>query len=293
MKYTIKNFIKDFPDDKTCLAFIFKNRYPNGLTCPKCEKTSFHPVEGRKSYACSCGYQTYPTEGTIFHKSPTPLTLWFHAIFLMSQSKNGVAAKELERQLGVTYKTAWRMAKQIRMLMGQNPDPLDGNEIIEADEAYIGGVRKGKRGRGAAGKTPVFGVVERQGEIKTQVVKDVKQATIIPLFSNMVPAQAVIVTDESNIYNKVTKLGHLHETINHGNGQYGRGDVHTNTIEGFWSQFKRSVHGTFHAVSPKYLQTYLDEFSFRYNHRKSSQSLPVLMFSRVGTLLPKDEKIAS
>ena len=111
--------------------------------------------------------------------------------------------------------------------------------------------------------------------------------------SNMVPAQAVVVTDESNIYNKVTKLGHLHETINHGNGQYGRGDVHTNTIEGFWSQFKRSVHGTFHAVSPKYLQSYLDEFSFRYNHRKSSQSLPVLMFSRVGTLLPKDEKIAS
>lgn len=161
MKYTIKNFVKNFPDDKTCLAFIFKSRYPNGLACPKCEKTSFHPVKGRKSYACSCGYQTYPTEGTIFHKSPTPLTLWFHAIFLMSQSKNGIAAKELERQLGVTYKTAWRMAKQIRMLFGQNPDTLDG-----------------------------------------------------------------------------------------------------------------------------------DEFSFRYNRRKSSRSLPVLMFSRVGTLLPKDEKIA-
>jgi transposase-like protein len=185
------------------------------------------------------------------------------------------------------------MAKQIRMLMGQDPDPLDGNEIIEADEAYIGGVRKGKRGRGAAGKTPVFGVVERQGEIKTQVVKDVKQDTVIPLFTKIVPPQAVIVTDESNLYNKVTKLGHLHETINHGKGHYGRGDVHTNTIEGFWSQFKRSVHGTFHAVSPKYLQLYLDEFSFRYNHRKSDQSLPSLMFSKVGTLLPKDEKIAS
>lgn len=121
MKYSIKNFRQDFPDDKTCLAFIFKNRYPNGLTCPKCERTSFVPVEGRRSYACACGYQVYPTEGTIFHKSPTPLTLWFHAIFLMSQSKNGVAAKELERQLGVTYKCAWRMAKQIRLLMGQGP----------------------------------------------------------------------------------------------------------------------------------------------------------------------------
>lgn len=119
MKYSIKNFRQDFPDDKTCLAFIFKNRYPKGLTCPKCERNAFVPVEGRRSYACACGYQVYPTEGTIFHKSPTPLTLWFHAIFLMSQSKNGVAAKELERQLGVTYKCAWRMAKQIRLLMGQ------------------------------------------------------------------------------------------------------------------------------------------------------------------------------
>ena len=121
MKYSIKNFRQDFPDDKTCLAFIFKNRYPKGLACPKCDRTSFVPVEGRRSYACACGYQVYPTEGTIFHKSPTPLTLWFHAIFLMSQSKNGVAAKELERQLGVTYKCAWRMAKQIRLLMGQGP----------------------------------------------------------------------------------------------------------------------------------------------------------------------------
>lgn len=146
MKYSIKNFRQDFPDDKTCLAFIFKHRYPKGLTCPKCNRTSFVPVEGRRSYACACGYQVYPTEGTIFHKSPTPLTLWFHAIFLMSQSKNGVAAKELERQLNVTYKCAWRMAKQIRLLMGQGPGPLGGLEIIEADETYVGGVRRGKRG---------------------------------------------------------------------------------------------------------------------------------------------------
>lgn len=132
MKYSIKNFRQDFPDDKTCLAFVFKNRYPRGLACPKCERNTFVPVEGRRSYACACGYQVYPTEGTIFHKSPTPLTLWFHAIFLMSQSKNGVAAKELERQLGVTYKCAWRMAKQIRLLMGQGPGPLGGLEIIEA-----------------------------------------------------------------------------------------------------------------------------------------------------------------
>lgn len=178
MKYTIKDFRADFPNDKTCLDFIFNNRYPKGLSCPKCDKSAFHAVEGRRSYACACGFQVYPTEGTIFHKSPTPLTLWFHAIFLMSQSKNGVAAKELQRHLGVTYKCAWRIAKQIRLLMSPDGGPLGGLEIIEADETYVGGVRRGKRGRGAEGKTPVFGVVERKGHVKTQVVPNVRMVTL-------------------------------------------------------------------------------------------------------------------
>ena len=156
MKYTIKNLKADFPNDDACLDFIFKNRWPKGLTCPNCESKDFYHVKGRKSYACKCGYQVSPTEGTIFHKSSTPLTLWFHAIFLMSQSKNGVAAKELERQLGVTYKCAWRTARQIRLLMTDDDGPLGDNEIVELDETYVGGKAKGKRGRGAAKKTPAL-----------------------------------------------------------------------------------------------------------------------------------------
>lgn len=287
MKYTIKNLRSDFPNDKACLDFIFKNRWPKGLTCPNCEKKDFYPVKGRKSYACKCGYQVSPTEGTIFHKSSTPLTLWFHAIFLMSQSKNGVAAKELERQLGVTYKCAWRMAKQIRLLMTDDDSPLGGNEIVELDETYVGGKAKGKRGRGAAKKTPVFGAVERSGKLKTKVVLNVRKLTLMPLIKDMVEDNSVIVTDESNSYNDVKKLGYLHESINHSNGQYVDGDVHTNTIEGFWSQFKRSVHGTYHSVSRKHLQLYLDEFSFRYSHRKSDVALPVLIFSKVGQTFSK------
>lgn len=282
MKYTIKNLRSDFPNDEVCLDFIFKNRWPKGLTCPNCEKKDFYQVKGRKSYACKCGYQVSPTEGTIFHKSSTPLTLWFHAIFLMSQSKNGVAAKELERQLGVTYKCAWRMAKQIRLLMTDDDGPLGGNEIVELDETYVGGKAKGKRGRGAAKKTPVFGAVERDGKIKTKVVLNVRKLTLMPLIKDMVANNSVIVTDESNSYNDVKKIGHLHESINHSKGQYVDGDVHTNTIEGFWSQFKRSVNGTYHSVSRKHLQLYLDEFSFRYSHRKSDVALPVLIFSKVG-----------
>ena len=281
MKYTIKNFHNDFPSDRACLAHIFKKRYPNGLKCPKCAGNVCYAVENRRSYACACGYQTHPTEGTIFHKSTTPLTLWFHAIFLMSQSKNGVAAKELERHLGVTYKCAWRIAKQIRKLMSQDTDPLGGDDVVEADETYVGGVRRGgKRGRGAAGKTPVFGMVERKGRVKTKTVPNCKQVTLMPLLQGMVKPGSIITTDESNSYNKVQALGHLHETVCHGKGEYVRGEVHTNTIESFWSQFKRSVHGTFHAVSPKHLQTYLDEFSFRYNHRGAL--MPVVMFARVG-----------
>jgi len=278
MRYTIKQFKIQFPTDEACLAHIFNQRFPDGCKCLKCGKDAFHPIKNRRSYACSCGYQVYPTEGTIFHKSSTSLVLWFYAIFLMAQSKNGVSAKELERHLGVTYKTAWRMAKQIRKLMSDNAEPFDGE--VEADETYVGGKRRGKRGRGAAGKTPVFGAVERKGKIKTRTVKNVKMVTLMPLVQAMVPPNSVITTDESNSYNKVRSIGHLHETVQHGKGQYVQGDVHTNTIESFWSQFKRSVHGTFHAVSPKYLQTYLDEFSFRYNHRGAL--IPAVMFSRVG-----------
>jgi len=287
MKYTIKNLKNDFPNDDACLDFIFKNRWPKGLTCPNCEKKDFYHVKGRKSYACKCGYQVSPTEGTIFHKSSTPLTLWFHAIFLMSQSKNGVAAKELERQLGVTYKYAWRMAQQIRLLMSDDDGPLGDNEIVELDETYVGGKAKGKRGRGAANKTPVFGAVERNGKLKTKVVLNVRKLTLMPLIKDMVADNSVIVTDESNSYNDVKKVGHLHESINHSKGQYVDGDVHTNTIEGFWSQFKRSVHGTYHSVSRKHLQLYLDEFSFRYSHRKSDNALPVLIFSKVGQTFSK------
>ncbi len=282
MKYTIKDFREQFPDDKSCLAYLYKVRFPRGAECVKCDhKACFYPIEKRRAYVCSwCGNQIYPTAGTIFHKSPTSLVSWFHAIFLMSQSKNGVAAMEIQRHIGVTYKCAWRIAKQIRLLMKQGTDPLGG--MIEADETYVGGKRHGKRGRGAEGKTIVFGVVEREGGIKTKVVEDTKASTIIPMLQAMSQVGSILSTDESNIYNKVRSLDFIHETVKHSAKEYVRGGVHTNTIEGFWSQFKRSVNGTFHAVSPKYLQSYLDEFCFRYDHRHDEVPLPAVLFSMAG-----------
>ncbi len=275
-KFTIKQFEAKFPDDAACLEYIFQKRFGNLEICPHCnKKTKFYRVSGRKCYACPfCSYQLHPLADTIFHKSSTSLKNWFLAMYLFSNSKNGVSAKELERHLGVTYKTAWRMAKQIRQLFADQDqdDKLLGN-IVEADETYVGGTRRGKRGRGAEGKTPVIGVVERGGEVKAIVCTDTKAATVIPFICENVELGSQMMTDEYGSYKRISLNGFKHKTVNHGSKQYVIGDVHTNTIEGFWSQLKRSVNGTYHSVSPKYLQNYVDEFAYRYNHRQRREHL--------------------
>lgn len=269
MKYTLMDFQKEFPDDRACLDFILKLKYPHGTQCPECAKRNcLHPVEGRRAYSCAwCAHQVYPTAGTVFHKSPTSPSKWFFAIFLMAQSRNGVAAKEIERQVGVTYKCAWRMAHQIRLLMADGNDPLRG--IVEADETYVGGIRKGKRGRGAAGKTAVVGLVARQGDVRAKVVEKVNGETVLGNIQANVAPDATVYSDELNVYKRLAKLGFTHDTVAHGIGEFARGSVHTNSIEGFWSQVKRSISGTHHSVSKKWLQNYVNEFSFRYNRRRA------------------------
>ncbi len=200
----------------------------------------------------------------------------------MTASKNGVSAKELERELEVTYKTAWRIAKELRSLMGQFPGVFDG--IVEADETYIGGIRPGKRGRGAGGKTPVVGIVKRQGDVYAKVTGDCKAKTVMPLIRENVQIGTKLMTDKFPSYRKAKMMGYKHETIDHGIGEYARGKVHTNNIEGFWSQMKRSIDGTYHSVSPKHLQAYVDEFAWRYNLRSSAMPLFPLLLSQVGAL---------
>src|SRR5580693_1115047 len=215
MKYTLSEFRAQFPDDRACLDFLFKVRWPNGGTCGECgKKKCFHPIVKRRSYSCAwCGWQLYPTAGTIFHKSSTSLVSWFFAMFLMSTSRNGVAALELQRQIGVTYKTAWRMAHQIRKLMSDDGGKLKG--IVEADETYIGGVRPGKRGHGAAGKTAVVGVVERGGPVKAKVVAKVTTTNVFGTVQRNVENGAVLHTDESPVYNYAAGFGFKHHVVNH------------------------------------------------------------------------------
>lgn len=268
MKYTIKDLNKQFPEDKACLAYIFQRRYPNGAKCSGCNrKDTFYPVTGRRSYACSfCGFQIYPTAGSIFHKSRTSLKSWFFAIFLMSQSKNGVSAKELQRHLGVTYKTAFRMMKQIRILMAQSPETMLSG-TVEADETWVGGVRR--MTCRAENKTIVIGAVERKGRVVAKVIDRRAYSTVVPLVRSHVKIGAKLMTDSDLSFRKAGQF-YDHKAVNHQKKEYVRGDVYTNTIEGFWSQLKRSVSGTYHFVSRKHLQGYVDEFAWRYNYRASS-----------------------
>lgn len=274
--YSFQEFQQDYPNDDVCLDTIFKNTYGETTLCPKCGivDSKFYKLANRKAYSCvNCRYQIHPLAGTIFHKSDTPLTKWFYALYMYSVSKNGVSAKELERALGVTYKCAYRINKKIRDLMRQNADKLTG--IIEADETYIGGTRKKwQQASPWDNKTAVIGMTERGGQAKARV-GFADATTAVPLLTRYVEAGSVIHTDESRIYTRV-KRTFDHKSVNHSVKQYVSGDVHTNSIEGFWGQLKRSLHGTYHAVSPLYLQSYVDQFVFFYNHR-DVLTFPILL----------------
>ena len=278
LRYTIDSFNAQFPDDAACLDWLKEQFYPGGVgPCEKCQKDrKHHKVTGRPAYACDyCGSMISPMAGTIFEKTTTPLRKWFYAMYLMSATRCGISAKQIQRETGVTYKTAWRMFKQIRTLMSEDIS-LEGDHI-EMDEAYLGGLdknrhfskRKGDAGRAANGKQPVFGMVERGGRVVARVTPDVKAKTILPIVAERVLPESVIFTDDYPIYDGVVGMGngYTHNRINHSAKVYVMGDVHTNTIEGFWSLLKRGIGGVYHAVSTKYLQTYCDEYSYRYNRR--------------------------
>lgn len=282
-KFTLKDFNTQFPDDNACLEWLKNYLYPNGILCENCQKvTKHHRDAKRPSYSCDlCGNHVHPTADTIYHKSPTPLRSWFYAVFLMSTTRTGISAKQLQRELGVTYKTAWRMFTKIREMMNEGHASLFG--AVEADETYIGGKRPGRRGRGAAGKTVVFGMVERGGKAYTEVTPDVKAKTILPIIQEHIPAapNTTIYTDELHSYDRLGKLGYAHETVQHAAKQYVNGSAHVNNVESLWSNTKRGIDGVHHSVSPKYLQHYLDSYTFRFNHRNDKQPMFVAILRQV------------
>lgn len=274
---TLKQFQNRFPDDDACLEHLKQVRYGEKHKCKSCGKqATYYRVSTRRSYSCEhCGNQIYPTAGTPFENTRTPLTDWFHVMFMFTKSRNGVSAKEVQRTIGVTYKTAWRMCNLIRQYMGyvDGDPPVGGTHsfsgVVEMDEAFIGGKDK----QGQDDKAIVLGIVERgrnghEGEVVARHIPTRKERDIYPEVANFIVPGSKVATDEALVYRNLDEYGYWHKTVNHAQKEYVRGDVHTNTIEGFWSNVKRSINGTYVAVSKRWLQAYLWEFEYRYNYRK-------------------------
>jgi len=279
--YTARQFETQFPNDDACLEWLKNRRWPNGIECPVCKRiTKHHKLSKRPVYECDhCGHQVSPLAGTIFHKSTTSLKVWFDAIYEMATTRSGFAAKALQRKHGVTYKTAWRMYNQIRKLLDEKPSIFSGE--VEVDETYVGGIRRGKRGRGAEGKVAVIGIVQRQGKVMATAIPNVKRSTLLPYVAEHIAPDTVLYTDEFPSYDHITRFGYKHKRIQHSAKVYVSGKVHTNNIENFWSLIKRGISGVYHAVSPKYLQSYLNEYAFRYNHRQDETSMFELMLNQL------------
>src|ERR1039457_7058492 len=280
-RYSLMEFMAEFPDDDACLAYLWQSRSADGehAVCPRCEVErtfrKYETTQRRQSWTCtSCGHHLHPTAGTIFHKSSTSLHLWFYALYLITSTRCGISAKQLERELGVTYKTAWRMFNVIRnSLMSQDNLSVVLSGDVEMDETYLTRKRRLSDGPGQHGRSlnerVVMGAVQRQGQV---VVKYVPAATLIEASRlarvHLLPPTTIF-TDEFRIYDNLEGLEvAAHYRIKHSAKVYVDGDVHTQTIEGFWSLVKGGLRGVYRSVSTKWLQSYLDEYAWRYNHRE-------------------------
>ncbi|MBT3305558.1 MAG: IS1595 family transposase [Alphaproteobacteria bacterium] len=281
--FTIQDFFKRFPDDTACLNHLMATRYGDKITCPKCDKESrFARIKKLPAFSCpTCGHHIHPMAGTPFARSRTPLQKWFYAMYMFTTTRNGVSAKELQRQLGVTYKCAWRMGHEIRKYMTfvDGDSPLGGDKIVEIDETRIGGKDK----MGKDDKTIVMGMLERGGDVTTRIVPSVKRKSLMPHILLTVRPGTRVATDELHSYNELEFSGYQHGTVNHSKGQYVKGRVHVNSIEGFWSWLKRGIYGTHVSVSKKHMSKYLGEFEFRFNLRDQ----PELMFEYLLKAFPR------
>lgn len=272
--FSVREFFARFPDEQACLEHIMAVRFGGTkLDCPSCGvEGEFHKLRNRRVYACgACLFQIAPTANTILHDTRTPLVSWFYAMYLFCTTRHGVSGKELQRQLGVTYKTGYRIGQQIRKLTKK----ADGTGMlrghIEADEAFVGGVRR--KHRPGPEKTIVLGLKQRGGPITTTIIKNQKLETLWDAVGERVERGSTVSTDELRSYNLLTEEGYRHGKVRHSRKEYALSDRdgvrhHTNHVEAFWQLFKNSVRSTHIHVSAKHMQKYLDEFTFRSNHRE-------------------------
>ncbi len=266
------SLVNRFHSEDACRAYLEELRFPDGVACLKCGSTSISRISTRDQYDCNdCRFRFSITAGTIFHDTHLPLWKWFLAVYTMCESKKGVSANQLKRELAVSYKTAWYLCHRIRNAMAQaRADAPRLTDIIEGDETFVGGKTKGK-GRGYKGnKALVVGIIQRNGDIILQVKADRSKKTLHEfVLAHTDPKARAIFTDEWPGYEGIGDKDTRHETVNHSQEEYVRGEVHVNSIEGVWSLLKRSIIGAFHHVSIKHLEAYLDELEWRFSHRNN------------------------
>ena len=281
-RFSLMEFMRTYPDDDACLERLWRTRFSDDgehAHCPKCDKRRsfkrYATKQRRQSWTCTaCGHHIQPTAGTIFEQSSTSLVLWFYACYLMTSTKCGVSAKHLERELGVTYKTAWRMLNKIRNeLMAQDDDTTLSGEV-EVDETYVGGKQRRQFGRPGrtSKKTPVMAMAQRGGRVVARVVPDASARSLLPHIERHVEPGTQVYTDEWGGYASLRKLGYPHRQIRHGHHEYVRGPVFTSTVEGFFGNVKNGIAGNYHGVSRKWLQGYVNEYAWRLNHRDDSRA---------------------
>jgi len=276
----LTTLMQKFSNEDTCRAYLEHLRWPDGIKCLRCESDKISHIYTRGGmYACdACGYQFSVKVGTIFHDSHLPFTKWFLAVYLMCESKKGMSALQLKRTLGVAYKTAWYLCHRVRAAVS-DADTSQLTGTVEVDETFIGGKAKNMHkkdrerkitGRGTSGKAMVLAAIQRGGGVRLRVEDRRDRETLHAFIKGQVSPDAErIMTDEWEAYKGIEDENTTHETVNHGKDEYVRGDVHTNTAEGVFSLFKRSIVGAFHQVSVKHLDRYLDEFSFRFDNRNN------------------------
>lgn len=300
-KFTLHDFLRGFYTTAQCLEFLARLRWPEGIRCRKCNEIKKHYLRVEQhAFSCTtCGTLTTPTKGTIFYRSNVRLSDWFWVVFQFAKTRTGITAKQIERELDVSYKTALRMCNKVRSCLDEAPEKLKGK--VEVDETYMGNSRryfgrKRKRGRGAD-KRPVFGVVERDGAVVAKVVDNCKRDTVFPIIKEHVESGSEIFSDEFAVYRTLSEEGYEHDTVNHSAGQYVKyredgEEVHTNTLEGFWSYPKNAIKGVHRGVSDRHLQGYINEYAFRQSHRNDEQPMFFTILRRLVPVEPAERRAA-